>query len=386
MTIRRWILAGTAGTIAAALATGFALSGRLISPQQAAAAAAPPPPGPVTAQVEQRSLVASVVARGRLASAGGIAVRPSTALTGPDSVVTRIGVTAGQPMTDATYIADVSGEPVFAASLPFPLYRDLVEGDTGPDVAAYTGVLNRAGLLFGAHNRIDAAVLRGTAIMLQRANYPAQLLTGPSAPTLSAGSTVTATATIRRRWLVDIPPGMRRVLSLTMHVGTVITEPTAALLTLTSGPATVVALLDVARRGAFLPGATATVTDDTSGFMTKATVRSVGRAPIADPASGETGLPVVLLLDQREDSARLTAPDLRVTISSTSAARQPASLIVPTAGIFTDLTGRSTVQLQTSRGPADVDVTVGQCVSGWCPVRGGGLHRGQRIILDQGIR
>jgi hypothetical protein len=384
-----------AGVVVAAVlaAGGTFLSGRLISPQQAAASARPPARGPVTTRVERRVLASTVVTRGRLSSAGTLTVRPAPAVTGPDSVVTQVAVRAGQRLSSGTLIADVAGQPLIAAALPFGLYRDLMVGDSGPDVRALTGVLQRARLLTGRHDRVDAVVVRAVSVLLRRCGYPllaGQLglppaVRGPAAA--AGGSNLDASGAegavvpgrIERRWFQQVPAAASEVGTVTVRVGTVLSGADVPLLTLRSGTATVDAVLDPARRGLVTVGTRATVSNDSTGASVHGVVRSVASAVRTAP-SGDTGLPVVVGLDVGAATSSLSGTDVRVSFTSASAT---AGLAVPTAAVYTDLDGRST--LRRADGQVVV-VTVGTCVSGWCPVQAGGLREGQLIVIDDGPR
>lgn len=104
------------------------------TPGQRAAEAAPPAASVITAKVTDGELVDSVTLSGVFARANTVAVRgPATVATGA-AVVTKLPVAAGAQVDNGTLVAEVSGRPLIALTGRFPAYRDLGEGDKGPDV------------------------------------------------------------------------------------------------------------------------------------------------------------------------------------------------------------------------------------------------------------
>ena len=111
------------------------------TPGQRAAEAAPPPPSVITAKVTDDELVDSITLSGVFARANTVAVRgPATVATGA-AVVTKLPVAAGAQVENGTLVAEVSGRPLIALTGSFPAYRDLAEGDKGPDVTQLQNAL-----------------------------------------------------------------------------------------------------------------------------------------------------------------------------------------------------------------------------------------------------
>jgi hypothetical protein len=111
------------------------------TPGQRAAEAAPPPASVITAKVTDDVLVDSVTLSGVFTRANTVAVRgPATVATGA-AVVTKLPVAAGAQVDNGTLVAEVSGRPLIALTGSFPAYRDLGEGDKGPDVTQLQNAL-----------------------------------------------------------------------------------------------------------------------------------------------------------------------------------------------------------------------------------------------------
>ena len=104
------------------------------TPGQLAAEAAPPPPSVITAEVAGGELIDSLTLPGVFARANTVPVRGPAAVATGAAVVTKLPLAAGAEVGNGTLVAEVSGRPLIALTGSFPAYRDLGEGDSGPDV------------------------------------------------------------------------------------------------------------------------------------------------------------------------------------------------------------------------------------------------------------
>ncbi|MFE9840861.1 peptidoglycan-binding protein [Streptomyces goshikiensis] len=121
------------------MAVGALLATAVVkSPAQLAAEAGPPAQGVLTAEVERRVLAETVVTRGTVVADQSVAVAPP-------GVVTKLPLKAGDPVAAGRLLAEVSGRPVFALRGAVPMYRDLVPGATGDDVAQVQAALRELG-------------------------------------------------------------------------------------------------------------------------------------------------------------------------------------------------------------------------------------------------
>ncbi len=114
------------------------------SPDQAAARAAEPVASWITAPVERRELAATVTLRGDVRAATSIAIGVPTSVTG-DPVVTHIGATTGDDVSEGTNLVEISGRPVFLFQGEVPSYRTLRPGMSGADVLQIQKALSRLG-------------------------------------------------------------------------------------------------------------------------------------------------------------------------------------------------------------------------------------------------
>ncbi|MET7529003.1 peptidoglycan-binding protein [Streptomyces goshikiensis] len=134
---RRGVLGVVGGAVL--MAVGALLATAVVkSPAQLAAEAGPPAQGVLTAEVERRVLAETAVTRGTVVADQSVTVAPP-------GVVTKLPLKAGDPVAAGRLLAEVSGRPVFALRGAVPMYRDLVPGATGDDVAQVQAALRELG-------------------------------------------------------------------------------------------------------------------------------------------------------------------------------------------------------------------------------------------------
>lgn len=142
---RKWVVSVAAGSVLLS-GVGVAVAQVIKSPAQAAADSAAPPPSVLTAPVEQRVLVASVVLRGTVTAQQSVDVTPAGGAPGAaGAVVTKLPVAVGGHVEEGQVLLEVSGRPVIALRGTLPAYRDLKPGAEGGDVAQLQQALARLG-------------------------------------------------------------------------------------------------------------------------------------------------------------------------------------------------------------------------------------------------
>lgn len=147
---RKWVVGVAAGSVLLS-GIGVAVAQVIKSPAQAAADSAAPPPSVLTAVVEQRVLVASVVVRGTVTAEQSVDVAPVGG--GSDtagSVITKLPVKVGDKVKEGQVLLEVSGRPVIALRGTLPAYRDFKPGAEGGDVAQLQKALAGLGHGVGA--------------------------------------------------------------------------------------------------------------------------------------------------------------------------------------------------------------------------------------------
>ncbi|HEX6520911.1 MAG TPA: peptidoglycan-binding protein [Streptosporangiaceae bacterium] len=181
---RRVALLGV--TAAAALLSIGGLIGATFvkSPAQLAADTAPPAETVTTAKTVDQELTATVAMRGVVypstqydISAGG----GGSAGGGP-AYITKLGVSAGNSVTNGQFLAEIDGEPMFVLKGAVPAWRTLSPGESGPDVVQLQNALN----LLGYYNEGDKAGYYGAATQDAVSAFYTHL--GYTAPTTGAAT------------------------------------------------------------------------------------------------------------------------------------------------------------------------------------------------------
>lgn len=137
--LRRAVMISLALAVLAALAVGawWAVSG-----VKGSSSANSEDPIRVTAEVEVRTLERTVVTRG---VAGFEAAEPMTAAG--SGRVTAVWVASGSVVKAGDRIVEIEGRPMVAVEGARPFWRDLAEGDSGPDVESLQEILEASGYL-----------------------------------------------------------------------------------------------------------------------------------------------------------------------------------------------------------------------------------------------
>jgi peptidoglycan hydrolase-like protein with peptidoglycan-binding domain len=163
---RRNVLIGV-GTGAGLLAVGGLIGASFVkSPAQVAADTAPPAATVTTAPVVSQILTSSVQMRGMVypsteydvyasapESSGSGSAAAANASTGSASTpvyVTKLDVATGSTIRNGEQLAEIDGAPLFALTGAVPAWRDLLPGDSGPDVAELQSALASLGYYDGA--------------------------------------------------------------------------------------------------------------------------------------------------------------------------------------------------------------------------------------------
>jgi membrane fusion protein, macrolide-specific efflux system len=128
---RRWLAAGAVVLLVAAGALAWVVAGG-----DDTSAAQPL----ATTTARRATLTQTVDASFTLAKDG-----TSTLASPAAGTVTSLGITDGKAVKALTRLAGINGKAVYGIPSSYPLYRDLAEGDEGPDVTALQKALAAAG-------------------------------------------------------------------------------------------------------------------------------------------------------------------------------------------------------------------------------------------------
>jgi hypothetical protein len=170
---RRRVLS-TVGLLAIGAASGASVYAATVArtPGQRWAASAPPVRSEITAAVSTEPLVDAVTVDGTLTRAVVVPIVASAApASGQRAVVTGRPVRPGDQVRPGTVAVEISGRPIFVLMGRFGAYRDLYDGDVGPDVRQLQRALRP---LYGTPvtGRLDARTGRHIEALYTRAGYP----------------------------------------------------------------------------------------------------------------------------------------------------------------------------------------------------------------------
>src|SRR6266702_4558290 len=140
---RRFFLGGLAVGLLAMSAVGLATAAFVESPQQVAARSAAPAPTLITAAARWQVLRNVITVPGIVRSARRIEVTASAPYQ--TVTVTRLPVRPGDRVRPGQLLAEIDGRPIVALRGRLPPYRDLREGDAGPDVTQLQRALESLG-------------------------------------------------------------------------------------------------------------------------------------------------------------------------------------------------------------------------------------------------
>jgi len=155
------------------------LARTISSPAEELARTAPPAASLLTAEVVQRQLELSLVMRGSLRLSGIVAIESQN-----PGVITALDLEPGRTVPEGDVVAEIEGRPLIAIEGVLPLYRDLVVGDRGPDVAQLRQAFTRMGLLEAeTGDEFDSAMAQAVADLYRQVGYPPP---SPSAEDLRA--------------------------------------------------------------------------------------------------------------------------------------------------------------------------------------------------------
>jgi peptidoglycan hydrolase-like protein with peptidoglycan-binding domain len=358
-----------AAAVLLALVTLAFLSGRVTSRESLAQSSEPPPPGPVTVEVESRVLREALVGRGVVAPVGSLSVPFGLAPPAGRGIITRVGVAAGDSLTNGQLVADVAGHPVFALQAPFASYRDIDYLAEGPDVAAVQSALSGLGYTVPGTGTFDARTARALRQLYSNAGY--------KLPEKPRGSLDPAAAPVVDPYLpmadwVAVPDLPKVVEEIVASVGQDVAA-TPATLTVTGSARGLQVRLDPAALDALQPAQTVVFTPDAAG-ADSTPVELIVTEVIRQEADGGTdaGQALLHLLDQGATLPALRTPGrLEAVLVQTEEV-----LAVPAAALRSGRDGQP--ELLTADG-RHLSIRVGRSAAGWVEIDG--AERGVAVVL-----
>ncbi|MFF4199057.1 peptidoglycan-binding protein [Nonomuraea sp. NPDC001831] len=170
---RRLAAVVLAGVVLVALA-GWAVSTRLRSPADEAARRAAPTPSLVTAAVERRRLVSTVVVNGTLEYGSPLPVGLAGAVGGASELQRATRAPRPGRIAEGGVLMEVNGRPVFVLRGSVPMHRTITPGSEGDDVIQVQRALRRLGHRAPATGVFDPATVAALTRLYAAKGYQAQ--------------------------------------------------------------------------------------------------------------------------------------------------------------------------------------------------------------------
>lgn len=235
-------------------------------------------------------------------------------------------------------VAELSRALVSAGYLSKPISKTTLAGDTL--VKAVDRLLKNAGYS-GAQLRPAVSDTNAGAALAKTGSGSENSQTVPAAPNLVAKAT----------WFVQVSSGKHEISSVSISVGTVISDLAKPLLELDAKQPEIQAWLDGTSAKVLTAGATGSVAARDSGIPNgiPVTVASIDNERTVDPNTQSKGFRTVMTPVSALPQGRLPDHIVRFTVPLA----QPGTPTVPETAVFTD--------------PSEsVPIKIGTCAEGWC--------------------
>ncbi|WP_433257410.1 peptidoglycan-binding protein [Streptosporangium sp. CA-135522] len=154
--------------------TGWGVGTMLRSPADEAAARKPPKPSLVTAVVERRKLMATVVVSGALEYGSPYPVSLAGVVGGSETAQRATRAPRRGTLKEGAVLMEVNGRPVFVFSGKVPMHRSLVSGAKGADVKQLQKALRGLGFRAPTTGVFDQATIAAVSRLYAKRGYEAQ--------------------------------------------------------------------------------------------------------------------------------------------------------------------------------------------------------------------
>lgn len=371
--------------VATVIVAVVAMTRAFLSPAELSSATAPPPPTRLTERVELRELTEVVELTGTFRAD----YTTEVGLVGPegvDAVLTAMPVSAGQDVTFGAVLAEISGRPVVALPGELPAYRDLVEGDEGPDVVQLQDALRQVGFRVddrkGRYGSSTARALRQlysangyVPLVEQPANDDAR--TEDAASPMGEPSNLSAVARQRlpASEVVYLPQASR--VSSVRHRGAVLGDTVSAL-TVSSVEGAVVARASAEQRSRIVAGQTVEITGGATSVSSSTVAAVADRATTDD--SGTEGYEVHVVWPSGTPPTVGESLTLRISVAATSG----PVLSVPATAVYGSSDDDATIQVVRDDRVIPVPVNLGLAANGFVevsPASGIAISQGDLVVV-----
>ncbi|MFG1681256.1 peptidoglycan-binding protein [Nonomuraea sp. NPDC049269] len=170
---RRMLAFVIAGVVVIA-AAGWVVSTRLRSPADEAARRTAPKASLVTAAVERRKLVSTIVVSGTLAYGSPVPLTLAGVVGGTSELQRVTRAPRQGRLAEGAVFMEVNGRPVFALRGSVPMHRTIGPGTEGKDVKQLQKALRRLGFGGPASGVFDGATIAAVTRMYKKKGYEAQ--------------------------------------------------------------------------------------------------------------------------------------------------------------------------------------------------------------------
>ncbi|MFD1544613.1 peptidoglycan-binding protein [Nonomuraea guangzhouensis] len=170
----RKLLAFVIAGVVVIAAAGWVVSTRLRSPADEAARRTAPKASLVTAAVERRKLVSTIVVSGTLAYGSPVPLTLAGVVGGTSELQRVTRAPRQGRLTEGAVFMEVNGRPVFALRGSVPMHRTIGPGTEGKDVKQLQKALRRLGFGGPASGVFDRATIAAVTRMYKKKGYEAQ--------------------------------------------------------------------------------------------------------------------------------------------------------------------------------------------------------------------
>lgn len=392
---RRFFFGGLAVGLLVMSAAGFAAASLVESPRGAAARSAAPAVSVLTATARWHALTDTITVAGLVRAARTINVTAKA----PFRVVavTSLPVRPGDRVRPGHVIAEVDGRPILLLSGRLPAYRDLHEGDTGPDVTQLQEALERLGYAdFDPDGVFGPSTALALQLLYQRLGYQAPLYHPRNPPGQIPGQAPSAYLPMSE--VTFIPGASALVVSVMAQVGTVVKG--GPILRLATGHPFVAGEISAYQTALVRRGMRVGIASAGPGLKATGRLARIGRLPLpgdgVGPGAGGPGTGGSATIRYPIDvTFRRPLPQrlIGITVRLTLTARLTAGpvLLVPVAAIFgPDLHQVAYVVTTTAEGQqTKIAVFTGPTAGGLVAVQSvhaGALRPGDRVVIGIGAR
>jgi hypothetical protein len=365
--VPRWWLVVVAVAVAfsgmlAAYWAGWESASMATQPQEA------PEVIPVSATVERRAVSPQVTLAGKVVPGMTSPVTASMADGVDRLIVTSTPKTVGDSVAPGELLAVVSGRPLLVMPANVPMYRDLVGGESGPDVKALQAALAGFGFAVKTTGIFDQPTQHALEDWYKAAGFSA-----PTSPSVDASNKSAPALMFRWRDFVQVPGDAGSVASMAGIGGVLAEDGVVAQIAIAED--TILARADVLQAGNFGVGSSVTVQAGTVSVNTTVAAAS----GFTEGDSGNNIVPGMDITLSIPPGTTGLAPGQSVTVTSGSVPAE--SLAVPLIAVRQE-SGIAYLHVGTAEGSKRIDVTVTAQADGWAALADvQGIAVGDKVVL-----